>query len=58
MPVGITEKKRFGQIMSNVLGRFLSSFQGQKKLGKYITMNITEKTTIKLRAVDQSTIQF
>ena len=28
--VGITEKKRFGAIMSNFLGRFFSSFHGKK----------------------------
>ena len=29
-PVGITEKKRFGPIMSNFLGRFFQVFMGKK----------------------------
>ena len=29
--VGITEKKRFGPIMSNFLGRFFQVFMGKKK---------------------------
>ena len=29
-PVGITEKKLFGWIMSNILGRFFQVFMGKK----------------------------
>ena len=33
-PVGITEKKRFGPIMSNFLGRFFQVFMGKKTINK------------------------
>ena len=31
-PVGITEKKKFGPIMSNFLGRFFQVFMGKRKI--------------------------
>ena len=42
-PVGITEKKRFGPIMSNFLGPFFKVFMGKKTYQKETRVCIKNK---------------